>query len=204
MAQFQLIWSTSNTEKRRDLFVHFSKGHFFKKKLWKIVKIVKKFYQRGKSMQNCLRNPKKLVSSWYFQPFLSYSAFNAGLKKYAIFWNYFMHWERLLPPLILCDFDKIWTVASLHCVLLQSKISWHLNNVKMPKIDLKVENRQIKFLKNQFLCGKNAKLCRGGVNHDPKFFVGIVGDLQKKIQLLFSILCLPKKNKLKSLLCAKC
>ena len=79
-----------------------------------------------------------------------------------------MHWERLLPPLTLSDFDKIWTVAPLHHVLPPSKISWHLDNVKMPKLDLKVENRQIEFLKNQLLCGDNAKLCRGGVNHDPK------------------------------------
>ena len=63
----------------------------------------------------------------------------------------------------------------------------------MPKLDLKVENRQIEFLKNQLLCGDNAKLCRGGVNHDPKFFVGVVDDLQKKFQPLFSIFCLPKK-----------
>ena len=74
----------------------------------------------------------------------------------------------------------------------------------MPKLDLKVENRQIEFLKNQLLCGDNAKLCRGGVNHDPKFFVGVVDDLKKKIQPLFSIFCLSKKNKLKSLSCAKC
>ena len=128
-------------------------------------------------MQNCLRNWLKLVSSWYFQPFLSYSAFSAGSKKSAIFWNYFMQWERLLPPLTLSDFDEIWTVVSLHHVLLPSKISWHLDSVKMPKIDLKVKNREIEFLKNQLLCGDKAKLCRGGVNHDPKLFVGVVDDL---------------------------
>ena len=142
MAKFRLIWPVSNIEKRRDLFVHFSKRHFFKKNLLKIVKIIEKFYQIGKSMQNCLRNPKKLVLSWYYQPFLSYSAFNAGLKKYAIFWNYFLHWERLLPTLTLFDLDEIWIVASLHHVDPPCKISWHSDNFKMPKTCLKVENRQ--------------------------------------------------------------
>ena len=91
-----------------------------------------------------------------------------------------MQWERLLPPLALSDFDKIWIVASLHYILLPSKISWHSDNVKMPKLDSKVENWQGEFLKNQFLRGDNAKLCWGGVNHDPQVFVGVVNDLQKK------------------------
>ena len=144
-------------------------------------------------MQNCLRNRLKLVSSWYLQPFLSYSAFSAGLKKSAIFWKYFRQWVRLLPSLTLSDFDEIWTVVSLHHVLSPSKISWHSDNVKMPKLDSKVDNRRGEFLKNQLLHGDNAKLCRGGVNHDPKFSVGVVGDLQKKFQPLFSSFYLPKK-----------
>ena len=144
-------------------------------------------------MQNCPRNRLKLVSSWYLQPFLSYSAFSAGLKKSAIFWKYFRQWVRLLPSLTLSDFDEILTVASFHHVRPPSKISWHSENVKMPKLDLKVKNRQIEFLKNQLLCGDNAKLCRGGVNHDPKFFVGVVDDHQKKFQPLFNNFCLPNK-----------
>ena len=68
----------------------------------------------------------------------------------------------------------------------------------MPKLDLKVENWQIEFLKNQLLCGDNAKLCREGVNHDPKFFVGVVDDLQKKIQPLFSIFACQVQNVKKS------
>ena len=91
-----------------------------------------------------------------------------------------MHWERLLPPLALSDIDEIWTVAYLHHVLPPSKISWRSDNVKMPKLDVKVENRQIEFLKNQLLCGDNAKFCRGGVNHDPKIFAEVVDDLKKK------------------------
>ena len=55
----------------------------------------------------------------------------------------------------------------------------------MPKLDLKVKNRQIKFLKNQLLRGDNAKLCRGGVNHDPKVVVGVVDDLKKKFSPIF-------------------
>ena len=154
-------------------------------------------------MQNCLRNRKKLVSSWYFQPFSSYSAFSAGLKKIHHFLKLFNAVRETFTPLTLSDFNEIWTVASLHHVLPPSKISWHLDNVKMPKLDLKVKNRQIEFFKNQLLFRDNANLCRGGVNHDPKFFVGVVDDLQKKFQPLFSIFCLPKK-KLKSLSCAKC
>ena len=50
----------------------------------------------------------------------------------------------------------------------------------MPKLDLKVKNLQIEFLKNQLLCGDNAKLCKGGVNHDPKNFSGVVDDLKKE------------------------
>ena len=145
-------------------------------------------------MQNCLRNRKKLVSSWYFQPFLSYSDFSTGLKKICHFLKLFHALGETFTPLTLSDFDEIWTVASLHHVLPPSKISWHSDNVKMPKLDLKVENRQIEFLKNQLLCGDNAKLCRGGVNHDPKFFVGVVDDLKKKIQPLFSIFLLAKKK----------
>ena len=130
-------------------------------------------------MQNCLRNRLKLVSSWYLQPFLSYGALGAELKKSAIFWNYFMQWGRLLPPLALSDFDKIWTVASLHLVPPPSKISWQSDNIKMPKLEFKVKNLQIEFLKNQLLRGDKAKLCKGGVNHDPKVFVGVVDNLQK-------------------------
>ena len=63
----------------------------------------------------------------------------------------------------------------------------------MPKLDLKVENRQIEFLKNQLLCGDNAKLCRGGVNHDPKFFVGVVDDLQKKFSPCLAFFARQKK-----------
>ena len=74
----------------------------------------------------------------------------------------------------------------------------------MPKLNLKVKNRHIDFLKNQLEREDNAKLWRGGVNHDPKVYVGVVDDLKKKFQPLFSIFCLPKKNKLKSLSCAKC
>ena len=144
-------------------------------------------------MQNCLRNRLKLVSSWYLQPFLSYGALGAELKKSAIFWNYSMQWGRLLPPLTMSDFDKVWTVAFQLHVLPPSKMLWQSNNIKMPKLDFKVKNRQIKFLKNQLLRRDNAKLCRGGVNHDPKNFVGVVDDLQKKFQPLFSIFCLPKK-----------
>ena len=155
-------------------------------------------------MQNYLRNRLKLVSSWYLQPFLSYGALGAELKKSAIFWNYSMQWGRLLPPLTMSDFDKIWTVAFQHHVLPPSKTLWQSDNIKMPKLDFKVKNRQIKFLKNQLLHRDNAKLCRGGVNHDPKNFVGVVDDLQKKIQPLFSIFCSPKKKKLKSQSCAKC
>ena len=118
-------------------------------------------------MQNCLRNRLKLVSSWYLQPFLSYGALGAELKKSAIFWNYFMEWGRLLPPLTLSDFDKIFAEASLHHVLLPSKISWQLDNIKMPKLDFKVESRQLKILKNQLLQEDNAKLCKGGVDHVP-------------------------------------
>ena len=104
-----------------------------------------------------------------------------------------MQWESLLPPLTLSDFDKIWTVASLHHVLSPSKISWHSDILKMPKLSLKVKNWQIKFVKNQLICGDNAKLCRGGVIHDSEIFIGVVDDLQKKFQPLFSIFCLPKK-----------
>ena len=50
----------------------------------------------------------------------------------------------------------------------------------MPKLDSKVENRQGEFLKNQYLRGDNAQLCKGGGNQDPQFFVGVVDDLQKK------------------------
>ena len=155
-------------------------------------------------MQNCLRNRLKLVSSWYLQPFLSYSAFSAGLKKSAIFWKYFRQWVRLLPSLTLSDFDEIWTVVSLHHVLSPSKISWHSDNVKMPKLDSKIDNRRGDFLKNQLLRGDNAKLCREGVNHDPQVFVWVVEDLQKKFQPLFSIFLPAKKNKERSLSCVKC
>ena len=78
------------------------------------------------------------------------------------------------------------------------------DNVEMPKLDSKVENRQGEFLKNQYLRGDNAQLCKGGGNQDPQFFVGVVDDLQKKFQPLFSISCLPKKNKERSLSCIKC
>ena len=64
----------------------------------------------------------------------------------------------------------------------------------MPKLDFKVKKRRIKFLKNQLLCGDNAKLCKGRVNHDPKTVVGVVDDLQEKFQPLFSFFCLPKTN----------
>ena len=62
----------------------------------------------------------------------------------------------------------------------------------MPKLD-KIKIWHNEFLKNQLLHGDKAKLCKGGVNHDPKTFVGVVDDLQKKFQPLFSIFCLPKK-----------
>ena len=105
-----------------------------------------------------------------------------------------MQWGILLAPLTLSDFDEIFTVASLHHVLPPSKISWQLDIIKMPKLDFKVESRQLKILKNQLLQEDNAKLCKGGGNHDPQFFVGVVDDLQKKFQPLFSISCLPKKK----------
>ena len=70
-----------------------------------------------------------------------------------------------------------------------------MDNMIMPKLDSKVENRQVEFFKNQLLRGNNAKLCREGVNHDPQVFVWVVDDLQKKFQPLFSIFCLPKKIK---------
>ena len=145
-------------------------------------------------MQNFLRNRLKLVSGWYLQPFLSYNAFSAGLKKNCHFLKLFTAVGETFTPLTLSDFNEIWTVASLHHVLPPYKISWHLDNVKMPKLDLKVDNRRIEFLKNQLLCGDNAKLCRGGVNHDPKFFVGVVDDLRKKFQPLFSIFACQKKK----------
>ena len=63
----------------------------------------------------------------------------------------------------------------------------------MPKLEFKVKNLQIEFMKNQLLRGDEAKLYKGGVNHDPKVFVGVVDDLKKKFQPLFSIFCLPKK-----------
>ena len=74
---------------------------------------------------------------------------------------------QILPPLNFSDFDKIFTVASLHPVLSPSKISWQLVNNKMPKLDFKVESRQFNFLKNQLLQEDNAKLCKGGVDHVP-------------------------------------
>ena len=63
----------------------------------------------------------------------------------------------------------------------------------MPKLDSKIDNRRGDFLKNQLLRRDNAKLCREGVNHDPKAFVGVIDDLQKKSQPRFSIFSLPKK-----------
>ena len=74
----------------------------------------------------------------------------------------------------------------------------------MPKLDLKVKNWQIEFLKNQLLCGDNAKLCRGGVNHDPNFLLGSLMISKKKFSPCLAFFCSPKKNKLKSLSCAKC
>ena len=64
---------------------------------------------------------------------------------------------------------------------------------KMPKLESKFKKRHIEFSKIQLLHGDNAKLCRGGVNPDPKVVVGVVDDLQKKSQPLFSSFCLTKK-----------
>ena len=52
---------------------------------------------------------------------------------------------------------------------------------KMPKLESKFKKRHIEFSKIQLLHGDNAKLCRGGVNPDPKVVVGVVDDLQKNL-----------------------
>ena len=104
-----------------------------------------------------------------------------------------MQWGILLPPLTLSDFDEIFTVASLHHVLPPSKISWQLDNIKMPKLDFKVESRQLKILKNQLLQEDNAKLCKGGGNHDPQFFVGVI--FKKNFSPYLAFLAFQKKIK---------
>ena len=50
-----------------------------------------------------------------------------------------MHWERLLPPLTLSNFDEIWTVASQHYVLQPPENLYQSDYVKMPELGFKVK-----------------------------------------------------------------
>ena len=61
------------------------------------------------------------------------------------------------------------------------------------KIKVKIQKTTYQIFKNSTFTWANAKLCRGGVNPDPKVVVGVVDDLQKKFQPLFSSFCLTKK-----------
>ena len=49
----------------------------------------------------------------------------------------------------------------------------------MLKLESKVKKRHFEFSLIHLLHGDNAKLCRGGVNHDPIVVVGVVDDLKK-------------------------